>query len=308
MNTQEDKDESLSIDLASLDPALAKLLRYVGVENPVSISVVRLFLVIFVFWLVVGYAIPMAVFSDPGAFGDMFGAVNALFSGLAFAGVIYAMFLQKRELGYQREELQNTRLELAGQKEQLKAQNDTLRKQRFENTFFSLVGFQNEIVMALRIDRHAESYVGRDCMRFFYNEFKSAYGHESHERRYASESELVKKAYARFFLPWQPYIGHYFRSLYNIVKFVKHSDIEDKQMYVNLLRSQLSVYELSLLFYNCLSEYGNERFKNLVEEFALLENLSDGLLLMEDHRQLYELGAFEEKIEEVASFSDESAP
>lgn len=40
-----------------------------------------------------------------GQFGDMFGAVNTLFSGLAFAGVIFAIILQSRELSLQRKEL-----------------------------------------------------------------------------------------------------------------------------------------------------------------------------------------------------------
>ncbi len=35
--------------------------------------------------------------ADVGAFGDMFGAVNALFSGLALAGVVYALILQDDE-------------------------------------------------------------------------------------------------------------------------------------------------------------------------------------------------------------------
>jgi hypothetical protein len=35
----------------------------------------------------------------------MFGAVNALFSGLAFAGVVYAIFLQRIDLALQRKEL-----------------------------------------------------------------------------------------------------------------------------------------------------------------------------------------------------------
>ncbi len=35
---------------------------------------------------------------ERGTFGDMFGAVNALFSGLAFLGVIYALLLQHDEL------------------------------------------------------------------------------------------------------------------------------------------------------------------------------------------------------------------
>ncbi|WP_437673207.1 hypothetical protein [Sorangium sp. So ce131] len=49
---------------------------------------------------------------DRGLFGDMFGAVNALFSGLALAGVVYAIFLQRQELQLQREELELTRAEL----------------------------------------------------------------------------------------------------------------------------------------------------------------------------------------------------
>lgn len=50
--------------------------------------------------------------SSAGEFGDLFGAVNALFSGLAFACVIYAIFLQRSELELQREELKLTRKEL----------------------------------------------------------------------------------------------------------------------------------------------------------------------------------------------------
>jgi hypothetical protein len=42
----------------------------------------------------------------------MFGAVNTLFSGLALAGVVYAILLQRRELALQREELSMTREEV----------------------------------------------------------------------------------------------------------------------------------------------------------------------------------------------------
>ena len=48
-----------------------------------------------------------------GQFGDSFGATNALFSGLAFAGLIYTVLLQRNELKLQREELALTRLELS---------------------------------------------------------------------------------------------------------------------------------------------------------------------------------------------------
>lgn len=47
-----------------------------------------------------------------GQFGDVFGAANALFSGLAFAGLIYAILLQREDLVLQRTELELTRQEL----------------------------------------------------------------------------------------------------------------------------------------------------------------------------------------------------
>jgi CRISPR/Cas system CMR-associated protein Cmr5 small subunit len=47
-----------------------------------------------------------------GQFGDMFGGINSLFSGLAFAGLIYTIILQRKELTLQRKELILTRNEL----------------------------------------------------------------------------------------------------------------------------------------------------------------------------------------------------
>lgn len=57
----------------------------------------------------------------------MFGAVNALFSGLAFAGIIYTIFLQKEELALQREELKANREELARSARAQEASEKVLR-------------------------------------------------------------------------------------------------------------------------------------------------------------------------------------
>jgi hypothetical protein len=46
--------------------------------------------------------------ANDGQFGDLFGSVNALFSGLAFAGVVVAILLQLRELELQRNEMRTT--------------------------------------------------------------------------------------------------------------------------------------------------------------------------------------------------------
>ena len=59
-------------------------------------------------WLLVVTTDSLGTWEQRGTFGDMFGAVNSLFSGLAFAGVIYAIFLQRRELRETRHELKRT--------------------------------------------------------------------------------------------------------------------------------------------------------------------------------------------------------
>lgn len=70
---------------------------------------------VFVVWLIAGAAVWLSIGSleQRGQFGDMFGAVNALFSGLAMAGVIYAVLLQQNELALQRQELRAQRQEMS---------------------------------------------------------------------------------------------------------------------------------------------------------------------------------------------------
>lgn len=46
---------------------------------------------------------------NAGTFGDQFGAINALFSALALAGVIYTLIMQQQEMSAQRREFMNSR-------------------------------------------------------------------------------------------------------------------------------------------------------------------------------------------------------
>jgi hypothetical protein len=63
------------------------------------------------------------------AFGGMFGGLAALFSGLAFAGVIYALHLQRQELQLQRAEMVKTREQLEAQAQAQIASEEALRRQ-----------------------------------------------------------------------------------------------------------------------------------------------------------------------------------
>jgi len=103
-------------------------------QKPKLRWLISLWLAIISVWLLSGFFLHED--AQRGTFGDMFGAVNALFTGLAFATLIYTAWMQREELGLQREELAATRAELQGQKEQLQQQSKTFELQRFENTFF----------------------------------------------------------------------------------------------------------------------------------------------------------------------------
>lgn len=81
-----------------------------------------------------------------GTFGDMFGVINSLFSGIALAGIIFTAFLQIIELRLQRKELSLTRKEFQKQSEEFNAQNRILSIQRFENSFFQMLTMHNQLV------------------------------------------------------------------------------------------------------------------------------------------------------------------
>jgi uncharacterized membrane protein YciS (DUF1049 family) len=67
--------------------------------------------------------------SARGQFGDLYGSVNALFSGLAFAGLFYTIYLQTKQIRLQQSELKIQRQELRLQREEMTASRGELRKQ-----------------------------------------------------------------------------------------------------------------------------------------------------------------------------------
>jgi Putative phage abortive infection protein len=220
---------------------------------------------------------------ERGTFGDMFGAVNALFSGLAFASLVYTILLQKEELQLQRTELTLTRQELAGQRAELKQQNSVLATQNFESTFFQLLRLLNDTVSSM--DYRDSS--GRDCFLVFWKEVQN-----TKARIVPSSLAAVETEYLRVYRSHETDLGHYFRTLYNIVKFVHESPIANKAIFMNFLRAQLSAQELLLLFYNGVSIHGRDKFKPLIEQYSLLKHVPKQALLDTSNQNWYQSSAF----------------
>lgn len=239
--------------------------------------------------------------NDPnwrGTFGDQFGAVNALFSGLAFAGLIYTIILQRRDLELQRndlklqrEELALTRKEMEEQTAEFEKQNETLRIQRFENTFFNMLSQFQEVVNSLsvtaRVNMENVEYVGRDVFSVLFTNVTVYVDIPKGDRK---QQAFFGMGHAIGKLGMEGYMhsevltqfDYYFRLLYRILKFVKTSPLitkfEDEYEYTSILRATLSRYELVWLYYNGLT-FGKNKLKPLIERYAMLKNLRKDLLV-----------------------------
>ena len=209
-----------------------------------------------------------------GMFGDVFGGVNALFTALAFAGVIWTAVLQRKELQAQREELQQTR-------EVLREQSDALSQQAFDSIFFELLRLcreTSEKIMA-KVDGKFTGHSGElalmDLDARLYDEVavRSSSWYEKEIQLIKQEIETLYSD--QIYKPNEQWLGPYFRSLYHLFKLIdRRRDIseEKKVEYANIARAHLSKEALFLLAINVCTARGQE-FRPLVERYGLLKHM-----------------------------------
>ena len=249
-----------------------KKLTYLLIGGVFAFVILYASIIIYLSWPISSFSV-----SSSGVFGDSFGLLTSLFSGLAFAGLIITIVMQKEELALQREDLSLTRTELKGQKEEFAIQNETLKNQRFENTFFHLLSLHNQNVDSLHYDssRTRKERKGRecfpDCIRELMLDVTGSYnlGNGS-----ISQEITVVDNYNHNYHKIAPKIEHYQKTLYQLLLFVDTDpSINDKKKYSNFIRAQLSQVEIELLFFHCLGDFGREKFKALVERYEFFEHL-----------------------------------
>ncbi len=224
-------------------------------------------------------------------------------------------------------------LALTTQRQQI---NEQLREQRyakFETTFFNMIRTHHEITNIIHIEdeRNVGSFVsGKDFFSWASIDFKDLYEFLS-QPTYEAACHISQRCtdtasrysinegfftlprhnpllvsqitYKLFYEKWHSLIGHYYRNLFHILKFVddtrtwelnKVDSSAEKleickafQKYVSFIQAQLSIDELFLLFYALLC-YGD--MKDLVEKYNLLENLPLEDLIAESHGAFYSPG------------------
>jgi len=201
--------------------------------------------------------------SQWGTFGDFFGGIlGPILSFFSLLAILLALALQMQQLSTSTAEMKESAV--------------SLKRQSFDNSFFALVGFHNDIVkdMDLRdiIDADVTAQ-GRDVFHVLFKRIWKIY--EGKLRTISNEEERVIAAYEEFLKNNEYQVGHYFRNLYRIYKFIDESDavtsVKEKRNYSGIIRAQLSTYELALLFFNSLHKNGRP-FKEYIEKYAVFEN------------------------------------
>lgn len=174
-------------------------------------------------------------------------------------------------------------------------------RQQFESTFFQMLNTHNNIVNAIDIrseNRNSKGeivdsiiiFTSRDCFRHFYKQFKNEFRNPP-----KFDKDYVLSKYNVFYDKWEADLGHYFRHLYQILKYIDlygPKEFKDKKIYTNILRATMSSNELLLLFYNALSKNGNEKFKPLLENYSFFNNIPLDKVIADEHLKFYDPKAF----------------
>lgn len=212
-----------------------------------------------------------------GIFGDMFGASNALFTGLSFVGVIIAILLQRQDINNQRIDS---------------------KIQNFETIFFNMVNAHHQIVSDLR----SNSYTTKNGEKIFTyyiarEVFKQHIGYLL--LNVDDDTDTFDLQYSRFHKDHGDNYGHYFKNLYQILRFVDHhkfstdekEDFKAKNKYIEIIWRQLSDSEIAMIFYHCAHSKMMPTFKDIIEKYTLLEDAND-MLLFDEIKKLYSEKAF----------------
>lgn len=232
-----------------------------------------------------------AILGNDVARGGPFDALNSFFSALAFFVLIYTVNLQRQELELQRQELAET-------KEEFIQQNQTLRKQRFENTFFNMITLHHNIVEKINIPVGRSDLISRKAIKKVYENFKETYLMNVKKNgnppirisTVDDHKHLVINSFTENYLPNDEYLRHYFSNFITLVKFARFSNLileNERDQYFDIITSQLNSDEIALLFYYFHAGYAMND-KDLFNDLRLGGMLNAGLLADVSHTYLFD--------------------
>lgn len=195
-----------------------------------------------------------------GVFGDMFGSLNALVAGLAFAAVFWTGHLQREALDEQRKALLDQKKDLDEQRTEQKRTREIVERQLFEEKFFRQIEIFRGISSALEFEDekkntasgihavHSLANAARECIRGAAGQIRDK---ESFESAVTFRYEELFSSTIRSMLA--PYFGAIYYTIQSVGGFSAASAVE-KAEYVNIFRGLLSQDDLALVAAYAIAE------------------------------------------------------
>ena len=124
---------------------------------------------------------------------------------------------------------------------------------------------------------------GQEAFKLLYEILKGNYQRmpgNTYKNKYDADAEegRIQDAFTRLYTEYGSLLGNYFKNLYLLIKYIDSVSIKDfdKQYYMDLVKSQLSKYEILLLAYDCIWIQDKPKGQNFVE-LASRNNLLSAL-------------------------------
>ncbi|MBB6096190.1 hypothetical protein HNQ60_005112 [Povalibacter uvarum] len=194
-----------------------------------------------------------------GAYGDTFGVLTALFSGVALSGLWLTIRLQK--------------IELAATRAELRAQAEAVSRQGFENTFFAAMDLLQRVESEVRNPGSVDpAQQGRHAFFHLVHHLNGYDNGGLSKVREGDSPDSVRRIYSSWFINSAYNIGPYFDLLLQILRLIDRSRLADRQIYANLLKAAASPAQKHLIFYHGLLCESSPDFKTLLERFAFFRD------------------------------------
>jgi adenylate kinase len=156
---------------------------------------------------------------------------------------------------------------------------------KFEDDFFELLSQQRDICKSIS-NKYTTSKGKRANIdnNEFFNKLSDDFrerlqnnmGYEDLDAPKNIQKVRFNNVYQEFYEGYCQQLGHYFRHLYHILKYIDDADFineKKKREYSDLLQAQMSNDELYLTAMNGISNYGRHRLLPLLDKYSFLENL-----------------------------------
>ncbi|WP_139411901.1 putative phage abortive infection protein [Aeromonas veronii] len=238
---------------------------------------------------------PVTEYAEIGVFGDMYGALNTLFSGLAFSAVVVTLLLQKRQLAVSQLELKLTRDEMASQSDLFKIQTEVMNQQLFEGTVFQLLGFYKEQSSKIRTGETQ----GREAWNMFYYTMNAEIDLQNYNGFNYSGYDRAMNLYNM-----QSVISPVSLAL-KLLKYIDESMLisnEKKQFYVELLKTNLADAEIYFMAVIAVYDEKFSEYQKYIEKYAVLDCINTECTLPSSVFTDYSMNAYRSLRTEVFDY------